>query len=450
MIGNGIKISNIMALDLSKLTDLLLSKISSLNSELTTFIFQIINIVSHIFGLSCDETCSIVLRTLVLCVITLTLFPSIPKRILRVISFVIRFILLLILSSVCHVLDGVGVQLSSLHQLYTAHQFRKLADTHFQHRLFREAICLYDAAIEHIPESHRHQPYHPRYASLLASRASACIALARAHLVARRAYPNPSWNSLTPSHPQAVSTATLISSVLRLVHYYLSHLDSHAAGLVLDIIKTYQSEVGQEYTQLASRINFLSAHEKKIRVARSRTPWDETLDIIESVEKEISDWGLDINLASLPGDWPFWKAQALVRLDRPLGAAVVLSGCDPTNSLYQLVWQEISQCNHSYSRSSRSTNSSRSSRPTNNSQSSRPINNTELPTEDPWDPKGYYHTLGVSKDADIETITKVFRKLSMAHHPDKGGCTEVYQGITAAYSVLSKTESRADYDFYGR
>jgi preprotein translocase subunit Sec63 len=31
----------------------------------------------------------------------------------------------------------------------------------------------------------------------------------------------------------------------------------------------------------------------------------------------------------------------------------------------------------------------------------------------------YYELLGVSKDADDRTIRKAFKKLAMAHHPDK-------------------------------
>lgn len=32
-----------------------------------------------------------------------------------------------------------------------------------------------------------------------------------------------------------------------------------------------------------------------------------------------------------------------------------------------------------------------------------------------------YEVLGVSKDADSNTIKKAFRKLALKHHPDKGG-----------------------------
>ncbi|PLW13655.1 hypothetical protein PCANC_18427 [Puccinia coronata f. sp. avenae] len=331
-------------------------------------------------------------------------------------------------------------QLSYLRQVYIANRLRKLGDAHFQNKKFPEAIRLYDTAIDHIPEPLRRQPYHPNYATLLASRASACIALAREQLGAPEASRHTLWNTLTPSFPQDVNTATLIRSVLRLVHYYLSQLNGRAAGLLLDIIKKYKSEEF-EYTQLASRIDFLSVHDKKIKDARSSGHWSEALNVVESLEKGIISWNLHFNLASLPGSWSIWKAQALVRLGRPLEAANVLSRCDLTHSLYKVVWQEISKCNQSHSHSSR---------PTNNSHSSRPTNNAQQPKEDPSDPKGYYRTLGVSKDADIKTITKVFRKLSKVHHPDKGGCTEVYQRMTAAYSVLSKVESRETYDSCGR
>lgn len=58
----------------------------------------------------------------------------------------------------------------------------------------------------------------------------------------------------------------------------------------------------------------------------------------------------------------------------------------------------------------------------------------------------HYSTLGVARDADQETIKKAFRKLAMQHHPDKGGDPEQFQKINEAYSVLSDTDKRFQYD----
>ena len=58
----------------------------------------------------------------------------------------------------------------------------------------------------------------------------------------------------------------------------------------------------------------------------------------------------------------------------------------------------------------------------------------------------HYATLGVSKDATQDEIKKAFRKLASQHHPDKGGDTEKFQEIQAAYDTLGDTDKRAAYD----
>ena len=63
--------------------------------------------------------------------------------------------------------------------------------------------------------------------------------------------------------------------------------------------------------------------------------------------------------------------------------------------------------------------------------------------------KDYYKTLGVDKGASQEDIKKAFRKLAMEHHPDKGGNAEKFKEVSEAYSVLSDTQKRAQYDTYG-
>lgn len=61
--------------------------------------------------------------------------------------------------------------------------------------------------------------------------------------------------------------------------------------------------------------------------------------------------------------------------------------------------------------------------------------------------KNYYDVLGVNKDASQDEIKKKFRKLSLQHHPDRGGDAEKFKEIGEAYETLSDTEKRQQYDF---
>lgn len=58
----------------------------------------------------------------------------------------------------------------------------------------------------------------------------------------------------------------------------------------------------------------------------------------------------------------------------------------------------------------------------------------------------YYQLLGVSRDADANTIKKAYRKLASKHHPDKGGDAEEFKKIQTAYDTLSDPQQRAQYD----
>lgn len=58
----------------------------------------------------------------------------------------------------------------------------------------------------------------------------------------------------------------------------------------------------------------------------------------------------------------------------------------------------------------------------------------------------HYTTLGISKTATAEEIKRAYRKLASVNHPDKGGSTETFQKIQAAYDTLMDPQKRAEYD----
>ncbi len=64
--------------------------------------------------------------------------------------------------------------------------------------------------------------------------------------------------------------------------------------------------------------------------------------------------------------------------------------------------------------------------------------------------KDYYKTLGVDKNATPDEIKKAFRRLALEHHPDKtGGQDEKFKEVNEAYSTLSDSKKRQQYDTFG-
>lgn len=63
--------------------------------------------------------------------------------------------------------------------------------------------------------------------------------------------------------------------------------------------------------------------------------------------------------------------------------------------------------------------------------------------------KEYYSILGLSKWATDEEIKKAYRKLAMQHHPDRGWDEEKFKEVNEAYSVLSDSNKKREYDTYG-
>lgn len=68
--------------------------------------------------------------------------------------------------------------------------------------------------------------------------------------------------------------------------------------------------------------------------------------------------------------------------------------------------------------------------------------------------KDYYKILGISRDADANTIKRAFKKLSLKYHPDKNKkdpetAKKKFVEIANAYEVLSDPEKKKIYDIHG-
>ena len=67
--------------------------------------------------------------------------------------------------------------------------------------------------------------------------------------------------------------------------------------------------------------------------------------------------------------------------------------------------------------------------------------------------RDFYEILGVTKDADQDTIKKAYRKMAMQYHPDKNPdnpeALEKFKECAGAYEVIGDPEKRAQYDRFG-
>ena len=62
----------------------------------------------------------------------------------------------------------------------------------------------------------------------------------------------------------------------------------------------------------------------------------------------------------------------------------------------------------------------------------------------------YYKVLGVDENASEEQIKKAFRRMSLKHHPDRGGDAEQFKKINEAYQILGDNEKRREYMLRGK
>src|SRR5664280_1316657 len=60
-----------------------------------------------------------------------------------------------------------------------------------------------------------------------------------------------------------------------------------------------------------------------------------------------------------------------------------------------------------------------------------------------------YAVLGVSRDANLATIRRAYRKAVRTAHPDGGGSVEAFGELKTAYEILSDPSRRRQYDETG-
>ena len=63
--------------------------------------------------------------------------------------------------------------------------------------------------------------------------------------------------------------------------------------------------------------------------------------------------------------------------------------------------------------------------------------------------KDLYKVLGLERGVDKEEIRRAYKRMSMKHHPDKGGQEDDFKAISRAHDVLSDDRKRQVYDMTG-
>jgi DnaJ domain len=58
----------------------------------------------------------------------------------------------------------------------------------------------------------------------------------------------------------------------------------------------------------------------------------------------------------------------------------------------------------------------------------------------------FYSILGAEQNASRDEIERLYKRLAMRHHPDRGGNPETMKAINEAYRVLGNEAARASYD----
>jgi hypothetical protein len=62
------------------------------------------------------------------------------------------------------------------------------------------------------------------------------------------------------------------------------------------------------------------------------------------------------------------------------------------------------------------------------------------------DKKDYYATLGADEDASQSEIERLYKRMAVRHHPDRGGDEEEMKALNEAYGVLGDRVRRRAYD----
>src|SRR5215510_5548394 len=60
--------------------------------------------------------------------------------------------------------------------------------------------------------------------------------------------------------------------------------------------------------------------------------------------------------------------------------------------------------------------------------------------------KSYYDILGSAEDASQDEIERLYKRLAMRYHPDRGGNAECMKDVNEAYRVLGNEFTRRAYD----